>query len=282
MAKHGKGGHHEEEMGEAWLLPYSDLMTLLLAVFIVLFAVSQVDEEKLAEMAKAFQGLYSGATTIIVGVGPGETVSIGGAADPNAPIIDIWAQFPQVSGGEGEGDGETKEEKMENFSEALKTYFAQNNMSNDIHISDQPSMLTLTLASDVLFPLGSARLNDSQREIARDVAAIIYDTQRRGLSLLVEVHGHTDNIPIRTAQYASNWNLSLDRASNFLAAMIDGSELDPRTFSAVGHGEMDPVDTNETAEGRQKNRRVEVQFKFEESAMNDFDGLLRPGGPEEQ
>ena len=165
---------------------------------------------------------------------------------------------------------------MDSFSEALKTYFAQNNMSDDIQISEQPNMLTLTLESDVLFPSGSAQLNASQREMARNVAAIIQETQRRGLKMQVQVYGHTDNRPINTAQYPSNWHLSLDRASRFLAAMIEGSDLDPRAFSAVGYGEMDPIDTNDTPEGQQRNRRVEVRFLFEESAMDNFDGMLRP------
>jgi len=278
MAKKGKKGHHEEEMGEAWLLPYSDLMTLLLAVFIVLYAVSQQDTTKMAAISEAFRSIYRGHESILPGAGSSTDTS--GAIDPNAPLIDIWAEFPRPKNN-GEGEENFKQDQMDSFRDALMTYFAQNDMSSDFDISDQPSMLTLTLASDVLFPLGSARLNESQKDMARSLAGIIYETQQRGVRLQIQVSGHTDNLPIRTALYSSNWNLSLDRAANFMAAMIDGSELDPRVFSAVGHGEMDPVDTNDTAEGRQNNRRVEVQFMFEENAINEFDELMHPGETEE-
>ena len=281
MAKHAKKAHHEEEMGEAWLLPYSDLMTLLLAVFIVLYAVNKVDDipPKAAALAESFRnmGILTGEASIMGGVGGPASNTL---PDPDAPLIDIWSQFPQVPSS-GDDEVSEQEKQMENFKEALKTYFAQNNMSENFTISDKPSMITLSLASDVLFPLGSAILNDAQKEVARNLAKIIYETQQNGLRFQVQVSGHTDNLPIQTTQYASNWNLSLDRASHFLAAMIDGSQLDPRSFTAVGHGEMDPVDTNDTPEGRQNNRRVEVQFLFEENVIGNFGELLRPGGPEE-
>ena len=74
----------------------------------------------------------------------------------------------------------------------------------------------------------------------------------------VQVYGHTDNVPIHTAQYSSNWTLSLDRAASFLAAMIEGSKLDPRAFSAIGCGELNPIGSNDTEAGRSKNRRVEI------------------------
>jgi len=276
MAKHGKKAHHEEEMGEAWLLPYSDLMTLLLAVFIVLYAVSQSDPARIVDIAEAFGMIYGGKPSIMVGDG---SVAKSSGTDANAPLIDIWSEFPQPpKTSEGEAK---KQEQMDAFRDALMTYFAQNNMDSNFDISDEPSMLTLTLASDVMFPTGVALLNDSQKEMARSLGSIIYETQQRGVRLMVQVSGHTDNVPIRTTQYSSNWNLSLDRAANFMAAMIDGSQLDPRVFTAVGHGEMDPVDTNDTPEGRQKNRRVEVQFKFEENALGDLDGLLKPGATEQ-
>ena len=286
MARHAKKAHHEEEMNESWLLPYSDLMTLLLAVFIVLYAVNRADPMTITELANRFRNLYGSGETIIVG-----SPTLGGTGGPSgtgvssAPaesddLIDIWQYFP-LPPPSGEGDS-TRQEQMDTFSEALKTYFAQNNLSDEIQISEQPNMLTLTLESDVLFPSGSAQLNAAQREIAKNVAAIIQETQRRGLQMQVQVYGHTDNRPINTPQYPSNWHLSLDRASQFLRAMIEGSDLDPRAFSAVGHGEMDPVATNDTADGQQKNRRVEVRFLFEESAIGNVDGLLRPGEPEEQ
>lgn len=277
MNKHGKKGEHEEETNEKWLLPYSDLMTLLLAVFIVLYAVSMRDSHKMAEMAQAFRGIFSGETSVMEEAGDSGLIdTVTSSNDSDAVIIDIQNQQPSKTGEGGEGKNR---EQLENFKDALKTYLLQNNVTGNIGISDESGILTLTLtlASDVLFPRGSAKLNDSQREMARRVAELMDDTQQRGLKMQVKILGYTDNMPINTAQYPSNWNLSLDRATNFLAAMLEGSNLDPRVFSVVGCGEMDPVDTNDTTEGQQRNRRVEVQFTCpDDSAIDDIDSLLRP------
>jgi len=266
MTKHKKGAH-EEHMSEAWLLPYSDLMTLLLAVFIVLFAVSQTDAARLDEIAQSFRGLFTGQPSVIIGTqgasGPGTGTSgeTSGEASGNQ-ILNVWDAFPQPPYSLDEQDAVDYEryEQVEAFAEALRTYFAQNRMEPGIEESERPYEIILSLGSDVMFPSGSAQLNASQTEIAKTVAAVIYEAQRDGLRFRVQVSGHTDNVPIHTAQYTSNWNLSLDRAAQFMAAMINGTNLDPRVFTAVGHGELDPIDTNDTAEGRARNRRVEVSF----------------------
>ena len=272
MAKRKKA-HEEEHMSEAWLLPYSDLMTLLLAIFIVLFAVSQTDAARLDEIANSFRGLFSGSSGAIIGTqgvtGAGTGTAGEVAVDVTTrPIINVWDAFPQPPADADYYDTSDAEryEQVESFAEALRSYFAQNFMDADMEASERPYEIILSLGSDVMFPTGSALLNASQVEIARAVATVILEAQLNGFHFTVRVSGHTDNVPIRTAQYPSNWNLSLDRAAQFMAAMINDSELDPRAFVAVGHGELNPIDTNETAEGRQRNRRVEISFMLESAA----------------
>jgi chemotaxis protein MotB len=123
--------------------------------------------------------------------------------------------------------------------------------------------LLVTLTSDIWFPSGSASISVAQRETATKMADMISTSQSEEDLLHIVITGHTDNVPMRTAQFPSNWYLSAIRAINFMEAMLDDGRLDPRMFSARGYGEYEPVDNNDTPEGRQHNRRVEVLISID-------------------
>lgn len=236
-----KKNHHEEEMSEAWLLPYSDLMTLLLAVFIVLFAVSKQDEVKAAAMAEAFRSIFTGEVSVMEQVSDG--VLDGGAETEPMPNL-----IQPI----------TTEDLIQNLQQRFEAYINENNLNEQMKASYNEDGVLIILTSDVWFPSGSAEINVSQDAIAREVAVMIAENQGEDHRLKVVVSGHTDNMPISTAQYASNWSLSVDRAVNFMEMLINYSGLNPAQFSARGLGEYDPLATNDTEEGRQRNRRVEV------------------------
>lgn len=265
MAKERNGSkHHEEEgAGEAWLLPYSDLMTLLLAVFIVLYAVSKQDEQKVQAMAQAFNTIFSGGAGII---DQGDGILDGQSSlDPN--IIEALKDNPYVNSGLTAAQIQSKQEdQMSELEAAFETYIAKNNLSGSMQIKNMGTKLMVTLASDILFPSGSAELTPEQTQTAHTIAGIINDVQKNGFPVEVKISGHTDNVPINTAQYPSNWYLSLDRAVKFAEALVEGSELDPRAFSAVGCGDLNPIDTNDTSDGRTRNRRVEILLYYQDSS----------------
>ena len=238
-----KRGDHRSHMDESWLIPYADLLTLLLALFIVLFASSTVNEAKYQAMAEAFGsslGIFNPATNVV-------DIENGGF-DSNLPPD---APAPPDVDGAGQS-------QLSNLESTFKTYINNNSLSSQMGVSQLENGVLITLKSDIWFPPGSATITEQQMAIAKQVAAMIAENQKNRESFYVVVSGHTDNTPISTSQFKNNWYLSVARATNFMEALIDSSTLDPYYFSARGLGEYQPVDTNDTPEGRMHNRRVEV------------------------
>ncbi len=253
-------GEREEDINESWLLPYSDLMTLLLALFIVLFAVSRVDTEKLQAMSQAFNNVFSGGAGVFDKTS--DDLKIFDGSDD--PVPDVKPSTTPRPTEEAEQDEEAeaekeKQEQIDALKQSMEEFFAENGMSEYFNVENEANTLVITLDSDILFASGSAELNVKEKNIARQLSDMIHVTQNKGYPLRVQVYGHTDNVAIGSSlKYASNWELSLDRAASFMIAMIEGSKLDPRAFSAIGCGELQPIATNDTPRGRSKNRRVEI------------------------
>ena len=114
--------------------------------------------------------------------------------------------------------------------------------------------LLVTIRDSILFEMGQADVSEQYRGLAEDVAELLVLDRPRH----VMITGHTDNVPIQTAEFADNWELSMMRALNFLKVLADKENIDPQYFSAKGYGEYKPIADNSTASGRAKNRRVEI------------------------
>jgi chemotaxis protein MotB len=132
--------------------------------------------------------------------------------------------------------------------------------------------MIVALPAQVLFPSGSAKLTDEGSKALRDVAAILHGVNDRRFI----VAGHTDNVPVSTAEFADNWQLSTARALRVIEALI-GAGMRPSQLVAAGHGEFEPVATNKTARGRQKNRRIEIAL---EPYLTRVDGVDEPAASE--
>ncbi|MDR1158970.1 MAG: OmpA family protein [Oscillospiraceae bacterium] len=250
MAKH-KGPPHEEHADESWLIPYADLLTLLLALFIVLFAASSINSEKYQAIMSAFQDELGGT-----GVLPGsDGVLPPGMSPPGNGLRPTPTSAPTPG---GEGDGGIGDIKLWPLFDSLQDYVDENHMDDNIDVAFTGQDVLITLKSDIWFSSGSAEITPSMREQAHMLAQLLRDNQKPEFPLEVIVAGHTDNVPIHSSQYPSNWHLSARRALNFLMALLEDSDLDPTRFSSRGYGEYAPIATNNTSEGRQRNRRVEL------------------------
>jgi chemotaxis protein MotB len=232
MSKKKKHKPHEEEGGEAWLLPYSDLMTLLLAVFIVLFAVSNIDKAKSEQMAAEFSEQmmnqsYNAASAVMV---------------PDA--TPTGAAIQQI---------ENEKDKMEALKAELDAKLKKENLTSSVKTSIDERGLVISLNNAIFFDPGSAELKkDTERtllEIANTISV---------MNNYIRVEGHTDNVPMNSTVYRSNWDLSAARAANMVRLLTEHTSIPPERLIAVGYGEYRPVADNSTEKGRAKNRRIDI------------------------
>ena len=239
MAKKKRGKKHEEEASEAWLLPYSDLMTLLLALFIALFAISQTDQTKLQALAQAFTAAFNiGGPSVFEGAGPSSSMQ----------------RQMMSSEDQGNDDYIKENQNLENLKEQLDQYIEQNQLQDQLSTQMEEEGLMIRIKEKALFPSGSAELVEESQRIGPIVAGLLAAVPERVL-----ISGHTDTDPISTAQFPSNWELSSVRAMTFMKYLLSiNASLNPARFSAIGYGEYRPIAPNDTPENKQKNRRVEI------------------------
>ncbi|MCR5177273.1 MAG: OmpA family protein [Anaerovibrio sp.] len=239
MAKKKRPKPHEEEASEAWLLPYSDLMTLLLALFICLFAISQTDETKLTQMAQAFSSAFNlGGPSFFEGAGPSNNSSRDMVSSEDGGVEAYLAENSQ----------------LEAVKRSLDQYIEQNELQEDLSTTMTEDGLMIRIKEKALFPSGSADLVPGVQRIGPAIAALIAPIPQRIL-----VSGHTDDVPISSPQFPSNWELSTMRAVNFMKFILaQDARMNPARFSALGCSQYRPAASNTTEEGRSQNRRVEV------------------------
>ncbi|RCX14456.1 chemotaxis protein MotB [Fontibacillus phaseoli] len=245
--KNKKHQEHEEHADESWLLPYSDLMTLLLALFIVLFGMSTVDAKKFEEMSEAFQSVLTG----------GSGVLDHNAMSSNTKNSISENEIPKPSTNGKKSELMRKEqENLESLKKQLDTYIKNNGLTDQLNTKLNQSQLMITISDNALFPSGEAEVKPDARILAKAISAMLQEFP----DYEVIVSGHTDNVPISNYEFPSNWDLSSVRALNFMKILLLNNQLDPKKFSAIGYGEYHPVESNETNVGRAKNRRVEVSI----------------------
>jgi len=228
---------HEEHIDETWLIPYADLLTLLLALFIVLFASSQIDAKKFEQIARSFNVAITGGT---------------GVLEFERPIEEEQTPPPKKEL-ESNIDATDKRE-LQQLQKRINQYIESKNLDNQLKTTLTEEGLLVTIHNDVLFDSGSADVRPQDRRLALEISRLLVMNPPRNII----ISGHTDNVPISNSKFASNWELSVMRAVNFMKLLLQNKQLDPRVFSAKGFGEYQPIASNATAEGREKNRRVEI------------------------
>lgn len=240
MAKRHKKHKYEDHVDESWLVPYADILTLLLALFIVLFASSTVDQQKLNEMSTVFNSIFMGGQGVMEYPSPVEP-------------IDSEKTTKNPTGAQAAYAMDQKE--LQEIQANVDNFIAVNELEGSFETTMTDEGLLVTIRDGVLFAPASATIATENRELANELSKLlVFDPGRN-----VVITGHTDNIPINSPSFDSNWELSVMRAVNFLKLLIEANpQLDPLHFSAKGYGEYHPIATNDTEEGRAQNRRVEV------------------------
>lgn len=244
MSRRKKKARKEDHVGEDWLLPYSDLLTLLLALFIVLFSMSTIDAQKFQMMSQAFNQAFSSGTGIFDYPSP--------MPEEKAQALDDEEDEEDIE--EEENAAMVEQHELENIQKKVNSYIEENSLTEKLDTNLTDEGLLLTIHDNVLFASGSAEVRSGDLEIAKEISELLVMSPPRNII----ISGHTDNVPISNPRFESNWELSVMRAINFMKIVLKNEELDPSWFSAKGFGEFKPVASNETEEGRERNRRVEV------------------------
>lgn len=230
MKKRKKGGGHGGAGLERWLLTYSDMITLLLALFIMLYGISKVDEGRYQAIAGALAKVFGGGNLIISTGGAGDGVSI-----PSDTLSGMSAaEIAQA---------------LEKIGEGLQADFALDGRFS-VYMSERG--LVISLAGNSFFDSGKAELRPEIIPLLNEIA-----DRLKGLSNDISLEGHTDWDPINTPEFPSNWELSLARA-NRVRNYLNSRGLKGEQMIVVGYGETRPLFDNRTAEGKQKNRRVDI------------------------
>lgn len=234
-AKAAKAENHER-----WLITYADLITLLLVFFIVLYAGSQEDSQKFAILAQGLRSAFNnpsnsgggGQSAVFLGSGSTNT---GGYSQQEVDFKAIQTMLEQIS--------------------------AQQGLGGAIHVQDEQNQIDIDLTSDLLFPSGGADLRPEAKPALDAVAEAL-----KGKPNTIRVEGHTDNIPINTVQFNSNWELSAARATAVLRYLVEVDGLPATQLYAAAYGDTHPVADNSTADGRAQNRRADIVVLYPPAA----------------
>lgn len=213
-----KRGNEEEVNTEAWITTYSDTITLLLTFFILLYSMAEVNKEKMQQVSDAMQ-------TQMVG-----EINVKGDKPIKEPVSDYDALVDKVN-------------------KSVKS----NNLTDVVKVRQEEKGVVLQLDESILFDPGMADLKENSKAVLNSINVLLTDMKN---DILVE--GHTDNVPMHTEKYGSNWELSTARAVSVIRYFIEGKGLDPAKFTAKGYGEYKPLVENTTPENKAINRRVDI------------------------
>ncbi len=289
----GGGGHGEEASDERWLLTYADMITLLMALFMVLFSISSVNISKFIQVQQSLRAAFSG--DILPGgkaiAHPGstansshapssadlqtivpltvhsssnlESAATGSASQSStaqssaSPRSSVAQSFESLQSSTPPVQTAAAQREQSNF-EALKheldSYAARHGFAQHVSTTIEKRGLVIRVLTDsLLFASGSATLESQADPLLSEVADLVNVDQVHPIA----VEGNTDDIPVQSSQFPSNWELSAARASTVVRFLISHS-VDPQRLSATGYADLHPIASNETAAGRARNRRVEI------------------------
>lgn len=243
----------------AWMATFGDLMNLLLCFFVLLFAMSSVDEEKFQQVSQSF----SQSNSVIEGSISPEQI-IGGSL---SQVENLDQYFQEEDGSTSDPNSQNSQEQKKQ--EELKNLQQSEQMSNEIEDYIESSRLTDKVSIDynsqyVQIALSGALLFDSGQETfkkeAEPVMNKIGDLLSRYKNSIIEIEGHSDNVPINSPKFKNNLYLSAARAITVYQYLTEEKNLKPENLKASGYGATRPIASNTTEEGRAKNRRVEIKI----------------------
>lgn len=230
-----KKKEEEQENLDRWLITYSDLITLLLAFFIMMYTFSKQDAAKYQEVSEQLKAIFTGGASILrTGRAPGSKAVI---------------TLPSTASS-GTGTGADIEKQLE---KEIKSLAETLDKEHKISVFRDERGIVIRVMDKAFFDEGRAQLKETAKQTLTKIVPII-----EGSESPIRIEGHTDNVPIKTSEFGSNWELSVRRATEVVRYLIEKHEFPPERISASGYAEYRPVAPNDTVENRASNRRIEI------------------------
>lgn len=243
---------HNNDGAPKWMVTYSDMITLILVFFILLFSMSQIDSMKFEQVTESFQ-----SRAIL---------------DFLPSAVDLDEQAPS-SGEDGDGFGESddavdltdshiadylneweqKEDALSKLMDDVEVYLEEEGLTDDVTANRTEEGVVLVLQETILFDRGEAELLEPGQDFLNEIGGLLETMPNN-----VRIEGHTDTRPISNYRYPSNWELSGARASSVIRYLVDEFNMEDNRFSLIGYGEVQPVAKNDKEKNMAKNRRVEI------------------------
>ena len=269
MAKKAGGG------APAWMATFADLMSLLLTLFVLLLTFAEMDVIKY----KAISGSMSDALGVsrkdkLAGVVEidgslqrkvAKNVDVSKREDDLEEVSTVTMELPEITKEELETMAQkAREESAEELKEKLSVTMEEEIKTDGVSVERLGDEVIIRFPSEIAFPSGSGSLNADFEQVLDRLAPTLKKTPGE-----LVVSGHTDNVPVLSGVFQSNWDLSASRATSVVHRFLFEHQIDPKRITVQGYGDSRPIATNDTPEGRKQNRRVEVTIISPEKAARD-------------
>lgn len=238
----------KKESGGApgWMTTFSDLMSLLLTFFILLYSMSNIDAQKFQDMTNSLQGVLSGLGYTQILEGKNSDVQV--PLDTEVPVDDVV-------------DTTAVKKQIQEVYEKVLDYVEKEGLDADVSVNYNKRGIFVDIKEAILFDSGSAEIKDTGLLVLKKIEGILNEFENE-----IVVEGHTDNIPMRSPLFASNWELSTGRSVSVVRYLSEVGKIKPTRISAVGYGEYKPIVANDTPANRAINRRVNILIIFDEES----------------
>ncbi|MCF6247228.1 MAG: flagellar motor protein MotB [Desulfobacula sp.] len=244
------------EGAPAWMATFADLVTLLMCFFVLLFAMSTTQQETYKELVKSLRSALGAQAVPESGTREGLTMHAVPSEEPSES-----QQIDELGG--------MIEKEMEEIVSEVRELVLFNKLGGEVSVTKTEDGVVITMSDMLLFSQGGTKMSEKGMDILKKVAFVLSK-----LAYHVKIKGHTDNEPISSVLYPSNWELSSARASTVVRLLVKNG-VPPRYISAEGYAQYHPVATNDTAKGRALNRRVEIVYERDSIARQFADMGVR-------